>query len=100
MKVEKKLSDAHMRESSTSMLSEGQAEEIAKEVERVQSRQSSRKSSVKEEVLQIVLILSWEKVIIADLLSYFVLWNFLSSILPLFAHYLSCKYEDKSILFL
>lgn len=54
MKVENKLSDAHMRESSTSMLSEGQAEEIAKEVERVQSRQSSRKSSVKEEVLQIL----------------------------------------------
>lgn len=50
LKVEKKLSDAHMRESSTSLLSEGQGEDIAKEAERVQSGQSSRKSSVKEEV--------------------------------------------------
>ncbi|XP_076099520.1 cilia- and flagella-associated protein 61-like isoform X2 [Mytilus galloprovincialis] len=51
LKVEKKLSDAHMRESSTSLLSEGQGEDIAKEAERVQSGQSSRKSSVKEEVI-------------------------------------------------
>ncbi|CAG2250100.1 Cilia- and flagella-associated protein 61 [Mytilus edulis] len=50
LKVEKKLSDAHMRESSTSLLSEGQGEDIAKEAERVQSGQSSRKSSVKEEL--------------------------------------------------
>lgn len=49
-KIEKKLSDAHIRESSTSLLSEGQGEDVAREAEQIQSGQSSRKSSVKEEV--------------------------------------------------